>query len=1763
MKRLITSGILVLGFYVLGINAQTAQPFHLYFANNIGDVKRVSKITQDDTQLKWNEVTNGMVAGNKADVTAVQQMFASKRQKNRADQQLFWKMRDDNLLCFRINDGKGKSGEYEVRVQSTGTKQLKKNVTSYFFVNTDYHQDVISVLVNPKNCGPNDTLRFKYYIDDWRNDDLLLFKLDSRRRLSGLTYQLEYVMQNLDHTKESTGRLNLSGSSFQSFYMPSDSLLTAVYLVSEGKNRIALDMKRLVWGANLSDRLNGLWLNDNFTLDKHANRELTIFNMLGSGLFEQYDTLFLTVAGDKGTTIKEAADSKTKLASEFTFNIVEVDEKGQPVKGTQKPMKYVGYNAGTGTHKLLTYGNPAYIEVIHAKYFPAVFKYAGALDPKTHVLIKDRTAATIRLIPREKDKPATSSGPELSSMMLYGLKDMKRDQSYNGKEYKVFAVDSIDLMSKSSSSEFNFIEDGGWQSKPKLVNGKPVDKYAEIMLAYSVPANDDVMKYGATLSATPNNSSVGTNLPKTESVVLNARDYTGFRNSYCYQRWNLVGQLKDKDIKYKPQLTIGEKKITELPYLTRKEMNDGKTSEEAKAKLKEYAFTKWEIDGEATPGFSFLGRLGEINIKGAEKLPGLRFVAVPFIDFFKGIFEVDMELSYGGHNSGTTDNPSMGDRMRKNYKDVQQLDRFKIGNEFGKGDYKATAGVDWQNRSQMGKHNEDKWLQAEMDDIFKVKMNKLGVGWYVDIKAGFGINWSKKNESQAFYLKQITGTIGYGAFLNYAWDLKDSPDPHHYNDWLKNLDKWLQFKLEINAEASIQATFGIKSFTFKNKDVITNRKYGFFVEPRLQGMAGISLTAQTHWGDAEPPDPAHPEKGGEPSLWRRRMTNLFYLGISGRAGAKLMTKYAGVLYFHNGHYDHGACLLPLVAMDFSINANIGPLAKVSLYLAMKIGGRYFFWPNDETNPTVPTYPNYKLYEDKKARQLSYYWPSLMRPSLTPRLARASQADLPKFNLGEGLMERIDAKAQPRFLGPDRFIMMHNNLTTSDLNDDAVMEFPVSFINTNGEMMTRKDGAALSDGEHMQQNHSVVKEGEMELVVCEEMTKKASLNDDMDAENDQMRHAAIIASIRQTPEGAWTQQTVAYDESVIDNRPVAAINLVTAEDVSVVSNKAVCVWRRGHAVSIATEEELAAEAPDEQAKAREFVKESGLRAFEGDLMMSVYDGEHWGQPEKLFSFTKNDLVKDYQVVMVNDTVLTAVSMMPQGRDSLELRYYCKPYGEPARATVTDKMTPIDFSLDMVGFNPFIAILHAPDSVYTDIYVKAIDMKGEYMGYGADLDLNTHRPMSVRLVADKDVDSPDDFAVLWEKMDNSIRQKGQYLQTDSTQVMLNCSRVYMRENLEAVPFVTLGCSTDQLKMSGYDVFLNDEIALALFTLTNPATGETYLLRNTAEFTKGFKYGVGYSQSAMLDETSMPVEVTIYNTGDSPIIDVEGSVNDQEFKFSDVFINPYGEQTFTVDYQLPENFNGLLRAHDFRVVFGDYTTMANARRRASARRVVVADQEEEVLAATGYSDVRCELVSQQIEGKHNTVCVELTDLGGLKDNETLYVGLYPSHVADEPIATSAEVTLHASDFETQGAFRKAWVELTADNLDEEQEVYLRARVYNDDVLRSLTEDDDPTDAVVTNQSWVDNLCKLTLLPSELDDITGLPVVKADTPTSRLSVQQTSQGLWVSGLEGSDCLRVFNVEAMPVFVKHQPDNREFVPLHAPGVYLLSTGNKVVKVRF
>ena len=292
---------LILCWLMAALSLQ-AQDFDLWFANNVGDVPSVRNIKTAGSGLNWKKVEGSTIVTNATDVKKVKDMFSATRMKNRDDQKVFWKMRDDNLLCFRINDGRGTSGEFEARLR-IGQRTAIKNVSSYFFINTESNTDSLFISVCRKGCGPNDTLRFTYYVMDWDNDGLLVFKLDSKRRVSGKTYQLEYQLKGEGDRMGSVHQLSLSGSTFQSFYVPSDSAFNQLYLVNEG-NRVQLDQKRLVWGANLFNRLNRLWIGTNFTLDKHENRELTIFNMLGTGRFENYDTLHLQVLGEKGKPIQ-------------------------------------------------------------------------------------------------------------------------------------------------------------------------------------------------------------------------------------------------------------------------------------------------------------------------------------------------------------------------------------------------------------------------------------------------------------------------------------------------------------------------------------------------------------------------------------------------------------------------------------------------------------------------------------------------------------------------------------------------------------------------------------------------------------------------------------------------------------------------------------------------------------------------------------------------------------------------------------------------------------------------------------------------------------------------------------------------------------------------------------------------------------------------------------------------------------------------------------------------------------------------------------------------------------------------------------------------------------------------------------------------------------------------------------------------------------------------------------------------------------------
>ena len=328
------------------------QSFKLYFANNVSDVVNFGQIETDMSGLSWREVKDGDIAGNQVEVDAVMRMFASPEKKGLAQQRQFWTMRDHSLLCFRINDGKGTSGSYEVMVDDGVGSRQSVSVSRYFYVNVPRQDQPVKVKVWPANTE-KDTIRFEYYIYDWNDDDLYTFQLDSKRQLSGETYKLEYVVSYTDAQGElqvENKTLELQGKTFQSFYVDEGQTLQDVFLQNNDR-KLRLNKARLHAGVTLDPDFSTTKLSAGFHLDKHENRELVNFNWIGTGLYERYDTLYLSLFNSRGKNVTKA-----------TINVESVDADGH--RAYDPLVRYDGYDRRTKTHRIVTNGKPAYMEIL-------------------------------------------------------------------------------------------------------------------------------------------------------------------------------------------------------------------------------------------------------------------------------------------------------------------------------------------------------------------------------------------------------------------------------------------------------------------------------------------------------------------------------------------------------------------------------------------------------------------------------------------------------------------------------------------------------------------------------------------------------------------------------------------------------------------------------------------------------------------------------------------------------------------------------------------------------------------------------------------------------------------------------------------------------------------------------------------------------------------------------------------------------------------------------------------------------------------------------------------------------------------------------------------------------------------------------------------------------------------------------------------------------------------------------------------------------
>ena len=297
-------------------------------------------------------------------------------------------------------------------------------------------------------------------------------------------------------------------------------------------------------------------------------------------------------------------------------------------------------------------------------------------------------------------------------------------------------------------------------------------------------------------------------------------------------RWDMVGVLPKTDQDYKPRLTIGSKDYNDMPLIRRVYIDEEKQKENAINETKQLVFkSSPDIEFNGLGCFSFLGNLGKWDLR-ADNYPGINFSVTPYIELSRGIFELDVNFSWGVNRK----NDGKGGSFRDNIKQNGRLSRTKLGEFDTQQRGKWNVGVDPLQHGKTSTVNKDQWFLSEMDDIFKVEFNKLGGGFTVDAHIGFGVKmynniFSNENAKREVYLKALEVRGGFGWFASGYWkDLKEH--------W-----KYFSINAFYNFVAQANIGLGLRSWNYKHSNGSSERIHGFFFEGlgEVKGGFGISL----------------------------------------------------------------------------------------------------------------------------------------------------------------------------------------------------------------------------------------------------------------------------------------------------------------------------------------------------------------------------------------------------------------------------------------------------------------------------------------------------------------------------------------------------------------------------------------------------------------------------------------------------------------------------------------------------------------------------------------------------------------------------------------------------------------------------------------------------------------------------------------------------------------------------------------------------------
>ena len=874
---------------------------------------------------------------------------------------------------------------------------------------------------------------------------------------------------------------------------------------------------------------------------------------------------------------------------------------------------------------------------------------------------------------------------------------------------------------------------------------------------------------------------------------------------------------------------------------------------------------------------------------------------------------------------------------------------------------------------------------------------------------------------------------------------------------------------------------------------------GFFAHASGKLAAGATLEIQT------------PERIGG-----FKLSGVVNLKAGLRVGAKFGGRAGIESLFSRKEYGYGGVIMFIIVGQAYANLK-SPIFQFSANAGFRLGGRVLI-PDENTNPFHDEFP---------------YWIKKNEAKPFAQVYRPIPAPESNELIGKAIVNDLAVDANPHFLGENRVV--YNDMgTAGNYNDDKIMLATIE-----NDEVTKQ---ALSSDGLPAYNNMRSKQGNYEIVAYEQMTEAidgSQINEqNVVSKNSEIQQKTRIKTAMRQGNGSWTYHDISDtngNDGNADLKPVVAIQ----ED-----GHAAVVYQHGKFDVI--DENVSADSLDNL-------------QFKGQLLLRTYNGTRWSDPVQLYDYNldKDHIVHQYDLIMRKDTVLVAATLVANDMEKPVMRYASKTLSNDNISYYDEALKVKDFYMKRVGGHGVIAMIYEKNDSINDIYVKTIAMTGKGDGIqGNDLGVGENLPGKVKIVSDDDSEGLDNFAVLWTQMNNVYRgNDGKKKIAKDATMMLHASRIYVSNALQITDPVTLGAEIDSLVITDFDGYLDDAHICAVYTLTDITTSGSVLMYNDKFFSNSYTWNVSYGSEALLGSSTLPIIVTVDNTGTSAIEKVTAIINGQTFEIEDSHIKPYDDQEFVIQYPIDDSFDGYVTSQVIVEFDNIFNTNAHPRNRAKSY-LRQASAEKKVRVTL--EDVECNVLSHTIENGQNVFLVELIDHAKLHDDMVAAVGVFDTPDSFEELSDSAVAIVTASDFEEIAGVRKAFATLYVDGVTEPIQAYINCHLVD----WSYYPNTESMVAAVRNVHALENPALVNLFPTE-DPTTIVRSVADDLTGHKVKVTKLENGVRLDGLVAGKKVRLFRSDGITEFKKEATGNTMFIPLTRNDVYLLSTGEEVFKFSY